>query len=289
MPLQLPIGKYAVQLSVDGGQSFSVPVIDAGLITDSTLTVADDANPNLDLSAWFNVSVIALAHPYGNLSGTTLAAGFNPGDLQLITWQSPPDAWPYLTLLLFVAYTEWRSTSVSFRSPIVSRPLYVVTNSILTNQSSYLWTVPNITSILDDLKIEPTSVIRLSIHPYYTMLEPTNNQSSFGNRRLLGGNVPTGICGVAIPAGFPEISAICWIIVLCLTHPDKCNPCSNGACDYDCTKSPDGCPPPTPECAMDPSCGLCGPGGCGGGGGSGVAPVEVVALVVTVVGLAIFI
>ena len=187
----LPAGNYVIQLSLDGGTTFKLPVINSLAIMAATLSVVSSSALPTNATSGLNISTISLQHAY-NSTVDVFSTGYNVGDMQLITWQAPIDVPSYLTLLLEVTFESWSSTSLVSPPLVLSEPCYVIANSLLSNQSSYLWTVPNITTVLQSLGIDLRYVMELSVSGYYTEMNLANNstnQTSPGGRRLLFGEL----------------------------------------------------------------------------------------------------
>ena len=182
LPFLLPVGEYTVQLSVDGGRSFAIPVIDPSAQAGATLTVTNGTTLSLGAGT-FDVSVQSLSHPYSDRTDI-FAEGFNPGDVQLISWQASADAPPYLTLVLQVTFIDWSSSSLASRPPVWSEPCYFLTGSLYSNKSSFEWNVPNISTILTELGVDVSYVLALSLHGYYSS-DPITDAMIEPQRRLL--------------------------------------------------------------------------------------------------------
>ena len=186
----LRAGTYIIQLSVDGGATFDLPVINSTGILASTLIVvglgASNSNSsNTNVTTGLNISSIALEHPY-DPSVDVLPSGYNLGDTQLITWQAPIGAPAYLSLFLEVTFASWSSTSQLSSPLILSEPCDVIANSLFSNQSRYLWTVPNITGVLtQSFGIDLSYVISVAITGYYTSAMVVIFNNANGGRRLL--------------------------------------------------------------------------------------------------------
>ena len=187
----LPAGTYVIQLSLDGGSTFKLPVINSLGIMASTLVVG---SPNAlssngtgalnNATNTLNALTVSLQHGY-NPSVDVFPIGYNVGDMQLITWRAPVEAPVYLTLLMEVTFVSSSSTSQVSLPLILSEPCYVIGNSLFSNQSSYLWSVPNITTILKSLGVDLRYVVSLAIGGYYSSISISENQLSTRGRRLL--------------------------------------------------------------------------------------------------------
>ena len=197
----LPAGSYVIHLSSDGGATFDLPVINSATILTSTLVVGPPSSSNSNTTSALNVSTVSLQHPYDSRVDS-FSPGYNVGDMQLITWQAPIDAPAYLTLTLEVTYVSWTSTSLVSSPLILSETCYVIANSLSSNQSSYVWSLPNITTVLQSLAIDVGCVVDLSIGAYYTSTRlatsNTTNPGSTGGRRLL---FTPFLAGLAIVVG----------------------------------------------------------------------------------------
>ena len=250
----LPAGIYVIQLSLYGGTTFKLPVINSLGIMASTLVVGSPNSLSSNATSALNISTVSLQHLY-DLNMDVFSPGYNLGDVQLITWQTPIGASPYLTLLLEVTFEFWSSTSLVSRPSISSEPCYVIANSLFSNQSSHVWTVPNITEAVKSLGIDSSYVRGFRVRGHYASVNvsaSSSNQGIPGGRRLLQLQLVPILVGIGIGLVsnwlYDELKDL---KKYCTAQPSNC--------------VPDPSPyPSTPECAMDSSCGLCGPGGCGG-------------------------
>ena len=185
VPSLLHVGKYVVQLSMDGGASFpQVPLYSPTTSSSIIVSTSAPASP-------VTLSVTTLLNHTWNSSLDPFPSGYNLGDVHLLTWSTPSTQCDgvmtpmYVNLLLRSTFLTFPYMSAGTLSPIGDQPLLLISPNLPCTGGNVTWTVPDLTTTLEEFGLEPAELLSLSIHVVILPHALNLTTSSAQHRRLL--------------------------------------------------------------------------------------------------------